>query len=157
MTRKLEEEFNLVSLREAMNEANEIIDNDDSTPEDLERALVNATSVNQAIAPLIDLSDTDKKLDDYATQAMDAFKELMTTVTIDPEFADQVLTGASQLMKNAITAQTARATTRLRAVEVELKRLKFEADMRKESPPQEKEVDISFIDRNELHRRLSQK
>jgi len=81
----------------------------------------------------------------------------MTTVTIDPEFADQVLTGASQLMKNAITAQTARATTRLRAVEVELKRLKFEADMRKESPPQEKEVDISFIDRNELHRRLSQK
>jgi len=66
MTRKLEEEFNLVSLREAMNEANEIIDNDDSTPEDLERALVNATSVNQAIAPLIDLSDTDKKLDDYA-------------------------------------------------------------------------------------------
>ena len=91
MTKKLEEEFNLPPIEEALSkeEKQEILDelNPEKLPDiadlqnvevaDIETALTTAEKIDHALKSVQGIDDHDVDMDDIATQAVDSYQQLM--------------------------------------------------------------------------------
>jgi len=170
MTKKLEELFNL--------EENQATDNAEKpTPVDTEvvadttneekhqeirnlddsiKAVQNITKDLPQIRELDGLEEKD--LDHLASKAEQAYDDLMDLgMNVEVRYSGRIFEVASSMLKNAIDAKTAKVDKKLKAVDLQLKKLKIDQD----SPEDPNDVldgkGYVMLDRNELIKKLSGK
>lgn len=144
MTKKLEEEFNLPPLKEAIADAeNEVgspapddisIDDvvKDKLPIDaveIQTALKAADKIDQALPTVRGLESHDLDMDSYATQAEQAFKDLMDLgMNVETRHAGDIFAAAQRMLKNSIEAKANKADKKLKMIEMQLKKMKLDQE-----------------------------
>jgi len=165
MTKKLEELFNLEDQKETEVEQSPEIE---IIPENIEENHQKVKSVDdsyQAIQKVTkDLPEIreldnmgESELDHLATKAEKAYDDLMDLgMNVEVRYSGRIFEVASSMMKNAIEAKTAKVEKKLKAVDLQLKKLKIDKD----SGDEEDILDgkgYVMLDRNELIKKLSGK
>lgn len=110
--------------------------------------------IDDKLKSIVDLTHSDKEMDDIAKQAMSSFEDLMSLgMNIDARAAAPIFEAASKLMGHAITAKTNKIDKKLRLMDLELKRRRLEHQIAQNAEKDE-ETDVEgigrVIDRNEL-------
>jgi hypothetical protein len=159
MTKKLEDLFNL----EESNPVEEItptvemptheaIDSIEKTSREIQRI----TSTLPQIQELNDLDD--KELDHLADKAEKAYDDLMDLgMNVEVRYSGRIFEVASSMLGNAITAKTAKLDKKLKAVDLQLKKLKMDKDSPEDPNDVLNGVGYVITDRNELLKKLGQK
>ena len=157
MTKKLEELFNLDSVDKAEEPAIETPTHEEVRSLEDQYAAVNAiTSTLPQIAELNDLDE--KALDDLAKKAEEAYDDLMDLgMNVEVRYASRIFEVASSMMGNAITAKTNKIEKKLKAVDLQLKKLKIEKDSGDDPNDVINGQGYVITDRNELLKKLSGK
>ena len=121
--------------------------------EQIQKQLDTADKIDAALPQVRDLEALDADMDNYAGQAMNAFKDLMDLgQNVEDRHAANVFDVASKMMTNAITAKTAKMDMKLKMVQLQLQKAKLD---HAESKANGKEDNIQgeaeeFEDRNSL-------
>jgi hypothetical protein len=160
MTKKLEELFNLEGAEtpekvEPVVEApthEEVKNLDDSY-----KAVQQITKGLPQVAELNDLGESE--LDDLAKKSEEAYDDLMDLgMNVEVRYAGRIFEVAASMMGNAINAKTAKIDKKLKAVDLQLKKLKIDNDKGGDDPNDVINGQGYIItDRNELLKKLGQK
>ena len=159
MTKKLEELFNLeesTPIEEIAptveNPTHEAVDSIEKTSREIQRI----TSTLPQIQELNDLDD--KELDHLADKAEKAYDDLMDLgMNVEVRYSGRIFEVASSMLGNAITAKTAKLDKKLKAVDLQLKKLKMDKDSPEDPNDVLNGVGYVITDRNELLKKLGQK
>lgn len=153
MTKKLEELFNLPSNLP-----------EDVTPEQATDALAEHQEVFRDIDDAIDKIDlalpgvkgldaSDAEMDELATLAKDKFNDLMDLgMAMEARFSGQVFQTAGVLLGHAISAKQAKLDKKLRMVDLQLKKMRLDHQMKQtgDTPANAVEGEGVIVDRNTL-------
>ena len=87
-----------------------------------------ADKIDAALPMVRDLEALDADMDNYAQKAMHAFQDLMDLgQNVEDRHAAAIFDTASKMMTNAITAKTAKMDKKLKMVQLQLQKAKFDA------------------------------
>lgn len=156
MTKKLEDLFNLENEKSTKVEKPPVPTHEEvKTLDQSYQAVAEITRGLPQIKELDELDD--KELDNLASKAEQAYDDLMDLgMNVEVRYAGRIFEVASSMMTNAINAKTAKIDKKLKAVDLQLKKLKIDKDS-----PEEGDVlngqGYVITDRNELLKKLSQK
>tara|TARA_Y200000002_G_scaffold144499_2_gene119471 strand:- start:991 stop:1497 length:507 start_codon:yes stop_codon:yes gene_type:complete len=129
MTKKIEEVFNLPPIESETNSSYPT-DTEEKMGLDLvkmQEQLDVADKIDAALPQVRDLEALDADMDNYAGQAMNAFKDLMDLgQNVEDRHAANVFDVASKMMTNAITAKTAKMDKKLKMVQLQLQKAKLD-------------------------------
>jgi hypothetical protein len=126
----------------------------------LEHSYQEVQKITGALPVITELNDlSEKELDDLAKKAEDAYDDLMDLgMNVEVRYASRIFEVASSMLNNAISAKTAKIDKKLKAVDLQLKKLKIDNDTRGEDPHDVINGQGYVItDRNELLKKLGQK
>ena len=128
MSSKIEDVFDLPPMKE------EVVDEpikEEETGLDiaqLQQQLDTADKIDAALPMVRDLEALDSDMDKYADKAMHAFQDLMDLgQNVEDRHAAAIFDTASKMMTNAITAKTAKMDKKLKMVQLQLQKAKFDA------------------------------
>jgi hypothetical protein len=158
MTKKLEELFNLDSADTAENPEPEKVPvhQEVRSIDDQYRAVQEITRGLPQIKELDELDD--KELDHLATKAEQAYDDLMDLgMNVEVRYSGRIFEVASSMMGNAIAAKTAKIDKKLKAVDLQLKKLKIDKDSNEDPNDMINGQGYVITDRNELLKKLGQK
>ena len=159
MTKKLEELFNLEAAEEVKTEESAPVTTHEQVKslDDSYRAVQEITRGLPQIKELDELDD--KQLDALANKAEQAYDDLMDLgMNVEVRYAGRIFEVASSMMGNAIAAKTAKIDKKLKAVDLQLKKLKIDNDRGGDNDDNVLNGQGYVItDRNELIKKLSQK
>ena len=131
MTKKIEEVFDLPSMESEVNSSYPSDQEEQTTGLDLDKMqqqLEVADKIDAALPMVRDLEQLDADMDKYADKAMHAFQDLMDPgQNVEDRHAAAVFDTASKMMTNAITAKTAKMDKKLKMVQLQLQKAKFDA------------------------------
>ena len=155
MTKKLEALFNLddSQVSEAPKKAKhqQIQSVDDSY-----KAVQEITQTLPQIKELDELGETE--LDDLASKAEQAYDDLMDLgMNVEVRYSGRIFEVAASMMSNAINAKTAKIDKKLKAIDLQLKKLKIEKDAGDDPNDVINGQGYIITDRNDLMRKLGQK
>jgi len=153
MTKKLEEEFNLPPLKEALNPDDDLFEFDDTNDtnevisvEEVQRALTNAEKIDHALASVKGLDTHDDEMDDIAQQAIDSYQQLMNLgMNVGDREAGSIFDSASKMLKTALEARDSKVTAKLRQIDLLIKKERLDKST---TGPQKSSS--GSLDRNEL-------
>lgn len=159
MSSKIEDVFDLPPMKE---EIDEPIKQEETGLDiaQLQQQLDVADKIDAALPMVRDLEQLDADMDKYADKAMHAFQDLMDLgQNVEDRHAAAVFDTASKMMTNAITAKTAKMDKKLKMVQLQLQKAKFDAQ---EAKANGKDDTIQgeaeeFEDRNSLINAVIQK
>ena len=134
MTRKLEELFELPPAEDAP-------EADAGTPaaQDLRSQLQildeNIDKVDAALPGVRGLESSDEEMDGLAELAKDSYKDLMDLgMQVDSRFASEIFSVASNMLGHAITAKTAKLDKKLKIIDLQLKKMRLDQNIKPEAP-----------------------
>lgn len=167
MTKKLEETFNLPSISEINQDDIKNIQNnnfvDDTLPYPVfdkeKEALSLADKIDKALPAVKDINTSDQDMDRYADKAEKAFEDLMDLgFNVEDRNAGHIFASAQTMLKNAIEAKNSKSDRKLRAIELQLKKLRLDQNESKNAS-YEHVIDADHIvsDRNSLINELTKK
>ncbi len=157
MTKKLEELFNLETAESKAEPAPPIPTHEEvKSLDDSYRAVQEITRGLPQIKELDDLGD--RELDDLAKKAEEAYDDLMDLgMNVEVRYAGRIFEVAASMMGNAITAKTNKIDKKLKAVDLQLKKLKIDNDSGSDPNDVINGQGYVITDRNELLKKLSGK
>jgi len=159
MTKRLEELFNLdsVDTKEPAAKVADVPTHDEvKSLDDSYRAVAEITKSLPQIQELDNLDE--KELDDLAKKAETAYDDLMDLgMNVEVRYAGRIFEVAASMMGNAITAKTNKIDKRLKAVDLQLKKLKIDNDSGNDPNDVINGQGYVITDRNELLKKLSGK
>ena len=138
MSSKIEDVFDLPPLQQE-NQANSNYPSDQEEKMGLDLARMQeqldvADKIDAALPQVRDLEALDSDMDNYAGQAMNAFKDLMDLgQNVEDRHAASVFDVASKMMTNAITAKTAKMDKKLKMVQLQMQKAKLDQQVAKEN------------------------
>lgn len=159
MTKKLEELFNLSTpnLEEPTTE---------QTLAEVEDKKFQFDEINDAIDKIDNalpgvrgLEASDQEMDELATLAKEKFNDLMDLgMAMEARHSGIVFQTASQLLGHAITAKNAKVDKKLRMIDLQLKKMRLDHQIKKDSGIDDAiEQNSTVFDRNELLQQLLKK
>lgn len=154
MNKKIEEVFDLPPATNGANSNYPTDAEEESMGLDLtkmQEQLDVADKIDSALPMVRDLETLDSDMDNYAGQAMNAFKDLMDLgQNVEDRHAASVFDVASKMMTNAITAKTAKMDKKLKMIDLQLKKARLDQQGSKPgAEPVQGEAE-EFEDRNTL-------
>lgn len=154
MTKKLEEEFNLPSLDEALSTAKSVeSSNPIATIQTVEDAITISEKINMALSEVRGMEAHDSEMDDIARQAIDSYTQLMALgMNMTDMAAGPVFANAANMLKIALEAKDSKVTRKLKQVDLMLKKARLD----KANGVAAEEAGTQF-DRNELLKIINQK
>jgi hypothetical protein len=158
MTKKLEDLFNLDSadVAKISEPAKVPVHQEVRSIDDQYRAVQEITRGLPQIKELDELDD--KELDHLATKAEQAYDDLMDLgMNVEVRYSGRIFEVASSMMGNAIAAKTAKIDKKLKAVDLQLKKLKIDKDSNDDPNDIINGQGYVITDRNELLKKLGQK
>jgi hypothetical protein len=155
MTKKLEELFNLPSADATPEETEQTIAENRELITDVDLAI---DKIDAALPTVHDLDTGDKELDELAKLAQDKAEDLIDLgMNVEPRFSGVILQTASVMLGHAITAKTAKLDKKLKMVQLQLAKAKFDHQVKKDAgTPQDQAVEGEGIvlDRNDLLKQI---
>jgi hypothetical protein len=156
MTKKLEELFNLEKKEVGDPEEKTVFHEDVTSVETSYQAVAEITKSLPQIKELDELDEGE--LDSLASKAEQAYDDLMDLgMNVEVRYAGRIFEVASSMMGNAIAAKTAKIDKKLKAVDLQLKKLKIEKDSKEDPNDIINGQGYVITDRNELLKKLGQK
>jgi len=159
MTKKLEELFNLDSAA-----AEPVVEEVPSVPtheeiNSLDDQYVAVQKIVSTLPQIQELDELDEKaLDTLAQKAEQAYDDLMDLgMNVEVRYASRIFEVASSMMGNAITAKSNKIDKKLKAVDLQLKKLKMDQDAGNDPNDVINGQGYVITDRNELLKKLSGK
>jgi hypothetical protein len=134
MTKKLESLFNLPADEDGgttTEEIRQVIEDNREIITDVD----NAIDKIDASLPLVkDLEAGDNELDELANLAKSKFEDLMDLgMNVDPRFGGPIMQTAGVLLGHAISAKTAKMDKKLKMIQLQLQKAKFDHQVKKDS------------------------
>jgi hypothetical protein len=156
MTKKLEELLNLNSADEIAEPVDKPMHQQVSSIEDSYRAVAEITRGLPQIKELSEIDDSE--LDQLSKKAEQAYDDLMDLgMNVEVRYAGRMFEVAASMMTNAINAKTAKMDKKLKAVDLQLKKLKIDNDSGADPHDMINGQGYIITDRNELLKKLGQK
>ena len=161
MTKKLEELFNLEDSKE--------IEQTESKPpvqvptheevKSLDDSYKAVSEITRGLPQIKELDSLDdKELDSLAAKAEAAYDDLMDLgMNVEVRYSGRIFEVAASMMGNAINAKNAKIEKRLKAVDLQLKKLKIDNDSGADPNDVINGQGYVITDRNELLKKLGQK
>jgi hypothetical protein len=139
MTKQLENVFDLPSM-------------DSIDAQALAQEFQSLEKIDQQVPTITDLSSSDAEMDELATKAMDSFDNLVSLgMNVEQRFAAPIFDAASKMLGHAVMAKTAKIDKKLKAIDLEMKRLRLMHQIGNKDPDGEPiEGAARELDRNEL-------
>jgi hypothetical protein len=158
MTKKLEELFNLDSAEPAPVEEKPPVPTHEEI-NSLDDQYVAVQKIVSTLPQIQELEELDEKaLDTLAQKAEQAYDDLMDLgMNVEVRYASRIFEVASSMMGNAITAKTNKIEKKLKAVDLQLKKLKIDQDAGNDPNDVINGQGYVITDRNELLKKLSGK
>ena len=159
MTKKLEEIFDLPETKKEKPVLEKEVDNSKNDLMDLNDSLAHVENVSKSLPQIQELDNLDDKdLDNLATKAEQAYDDLMDLgMNVEVRYAGRIFEVAGTMMKNAIDAKSAKIDKRLKAVDLQLKKLKIDKDSGGDDDNMLNGQGYVITDRNELLKKLQGK
>ena len=162
MTKKLEEEFNLPPIEEALRDLDS---EDDTIPtvEESKNAIVEvkeqmgiSEKINAAFKEVRGLETHESEMDDIAKKAIDSYEQLMQLgMNVSDMAAGKVFAEASNMLKIALEASDAKTKAKLQQIDLMLKKARL--DKQENKGTEQETVQAQVFDRNELLRIMKEK
>ena len=112
--------------------------------------------IDKALPAVKDINTSDEDMDRYADKAEKAFEDLMDLgFNVEDRNAGHVFAAAKDMLKNAIEAKGAKADRKLKAIELQIKKMRLDQNVHKE-PKVIESSDFIVSDRNSMLSALSQ-
>ena len=133
MTKKLEEEFNLPSMEEAL-ASDEVEKFTEPTKEiveiaEVEKALSNAEKIDHALRNVEGLDDHNVDMDSIATQAVDSYQQLMNLgMNVSDRDAGSIFDSASKMLKTALDAKDSKINSKLKQIDMMIKKARLDSN-----------------------------
>ena len=161
MTKKLEELFNTEDKETAL-EKQEQTAPVEVTPQQIKSIDDSYKEVSKITGNLPKIHELDqmeeKDLDSLADKAEKAYDDLMDLgMNVEVRYSGRIFEVASSMLKNAIDAKTAKVDKKLKAVDLQLKKLKLDQDAPEDPNDVLDGKGYVMLDRNELIKKLSEK
>jgi hypothetical protein len=154
MTRKLEEEFNLPPMDEALSD--EIADEQTTDIVEVENAITLSEKINNALAEVRGMEVHDTEMDDIAKQAIDSYEQLMSLgMNMTDMAAGPVFANAANMLKIALEAKDSKVSRKLKQIDLMLKKARLDQQAGKKEADAE-DVEATTFDRNELLKLIGQ-
>jgi hypothetical protein len=153
MTKKLESLFNLPEVGEGAtsDEVKQVIEENRDIITQVDEAI---DKIDAALPGITDLDSIDADLDELAKLAKDKAEDLLDLgMNVDPRFGGVIFQTASQLLGHSITAKTAKMDKKLKQIQLQLQKAKFDHQVQKDSGKVEEEPEDGkgmLLDRNAL-------
>lgn len=154
MTKKLENLFNLPEVQEGATteEVQKVIEENKNIIAEVDNAI---DKIDAALPGVTDLDRMDEELDELAKLARDKAEDLLDLgMNVDPRFGGVIFQTASQLLGHSITAKTAKMDKKLKQIQLQLQKAKFDHQVKKDAGKAEDEEPIDgkgmILDRNAL-------
>lgn len=162
MTKKLEELFNLADNEPVVETAPVIEKSEPVEISSLEQSYQEVQKITGTLPVITELNDlSEVELDNLAKKAEDAYDDLMDLgMNVEVRYASRIFEVASSMLNNAISAKTAKIDKKLKAVDLQLKKLKIDNDSRSSGDDPNDVINgqgYIITDRNELLKKLGQK
>ena len=160
MTKKLEDLFNLEESKpEVVEEIAPIKPPTHQEIDTLEKQIQAVQEITRGLPQIQELNELDdKELDHLATKAEQAYDDLMDLgMNVEVRYSGRIFEVASSMMGNAIAAKTAKIDKKLKAVDLQLKKLKIDNDSGADPNDVINGQGYVITDRNELLKKLGQK
>ena len=160
MTKKLEELFNLEESKpEVVEETTQVEKPTHQEIDTLEKQIQAVQEITRGLPQIQELNELDdKELDHLATKAEQAYDDLMDLgMNVEVRYSGRIFEVASSMMGNAIAAKTAKIDKKLKAVDLQLKKLKIDNDSGADPNDVINGQGYVITDRNELLKKLGQK
>lgn len=128
MNKKIEEVFDLPPMEKEYEDEPVKQEETGLDLAQLQQQLDVADKIDAALPMVRDLEALDADMDNYAQKAMHAFQDLMDLgQNVEDRHAAAIFDTASKMMTNAITAKTAKMDKKLKMVQLQLQKAKFDA------------------------------
>ena len=154
MNKKIEDVFDLPPATSEVNSTYPTDAEEQSLGLDLNKMkeqLDIADKIDSALPMVRDLETLDSDMDNYAGQAMNAFKDLMDLgQNVEDRHAAGVFDVASKMMTNAITAKTAKMDKKLKMVQLQIQKARLDQQGNKPGVEPVQGQAEEFEDRNTL-------
>ena len=160
MTKKLEDLFNLEESKpEVVEEIAAIEPPTHQEIDTLEKQIQAVQEITRGLPQIQELNELDdKELDHLATKAEQAYDDLMDLgMNVEVRYSGRIFEVASSMMGNAIAAKTAKIDKKLKAVDLQLNKLKIDNDSGADPNVVINGQGYVITDRNELLKKLGQK
>jgi len=169
MTKKLEELFNMedqkvaeeqIATEESPVESKAI--DPEVAQEEIKSVDASYKAIAQVTRDLPQMRELDAmgegELDHLATKAEQAYDDLMDLgMNVEVRYSGRIFEVAGSMLKNAIDAKTAKVDKKLKAVDLQLKKLKIDRDTPEDPNELVDGTGYVMLDRNELIRKLGGK
>jgi len=161
MTKKLEELFNMEDKETALQKQEQTAPVE-VTPQQVRSVDESYKEVSKITSSLPKIQELDhmeeKDLDSLADKAEKAYDDLMDLgMNVEVRYSGRIFEVASSMLKNAIDAKTAKVDKKLKAVDLQLKKLKLDQDAPEDPNDVLDGKGYVMLDRNELIKKLSEK
>lgn len=145
MTRKLEELFDLPLSDEEKPTVSPV--------EETRAALVEIDAtidkIDRALPSVRDLDTSDIELDDIASKAVETFENLTDLgFNVDSRYAAELFAVAGTMLGHALAAKTTKLNKKLKVLDLQMKKMKLDFDMRGDEPAQTAHGQV--LNRNDL-------
>jgi hypothetical protein len=156
MTKKLEELFDLES-KENPEPIAKKVDHDEVTS--IEKTYQAVSEITRDLPQIKELENlNESELDNLASKAEQAYDDLMDLgMNVEVRYSGRIFEVAGGMLKNAIDAKSAKIDKRLKAIDLQLKKLKIEKDTPEDPNDVLNGQGYIITDRNELLKKLGQK
>jgi hypothetical protein len=122
---------------------------DEKPAEMLARIDATIDKIDAALPAVRGLDASDAEMDSLANKATESYDELMNLgMQVDSRYASEIFSVASQMLGHAITAKTAKLNKKIKVIELQLKKVKLDADL--STSGNAPSVQGQTLDRNEL-------
>lgn len=157
MTKKLEDLFNLEKKETGEPGLAEKISHEDV--DSVEASYQAVQEITKSLPQIKELDTLDEKeLDALASKAEQAYDDLMDLgMNVEVRYSGRIFEVAGSMLKNAIDAKSQKIDKKLKAVELQLKKLKIDKDSNDDPNDVINGQGYIIADRNELMKKLSQK
>lgn len=161
MTKKLEELFNLEPKDKNIvpKSINEEIVEKAKASKNLDDTMQAVGEISQGLPKISELDNlNDQELDDLANKAERAYDDLMDLgMNVEVRYSGRIFEVAASMMGHAITAKSNKIEKKLKAIDLQLKKLKIDNDAGVDPNNVINGQGYVITDRNELLKKLSGK
>lgn len=157
MTKKLEEEFNLPPIEEALRDNDHGVEHPTTTDlQTVEDAISISEKINSALAEVRGMEAHDAEMDEIAQQAVESYEQLMSLgMNMTDMAAGQVFNNAANMLKIALEAKDSKVNRKLKQIDLMLKKARLDQTDKKSNGVEEVQ-EATILDRNELLKLIGQ-
>ena len=159
MTKKLEEEFNLPPLEEALGNAvtppPQSVEQQLVAMDEVQHAISISEKIDNALAEVRGMEVHDSEMDSIALEAMNSYQQLMSLgMNMSDMAAGQVFNNAANMLKIALEAKDSKVQRKLKQIDLMLKKARVDQTAKKLGDSEAEEINSNTFDRNELLKML---